>query len=156
MASKIDTKTFTVGEKPDETILEIRFTTYAMMILEQALGFAAPMVGLRIAKQEGVYREIAHMFWAGLEGARIFHERPRRPYTVEEACVLIDRMGGIKEAMKMVSPAFMDSFPKPETPEEIKDAQEAGFLPVKDDKEDPTETGKPEKNESEESSKKGG
>jgi len=117
----VDTHSIKAGKKT----YEIRFSTYAMMRLEQELGTSVLGIAEAFSKGTGMFKEAVHMLWAGLEGARVHRGEEAEAFTLESAANVIDEMGGIKEVLGCIMEPFTEAFPKAETPEEVEAVEKA-------------------------------
>jgi hypothetical protein len=84
----------------------LRFTQNALCRFERALGKSIPELDDNLGAAE-----LQLMLWAGLEGARIKSASRAKPFSIEDAAVILSDLGGASEAARIVIDALRSALP---------------------------------------------
>jgi hypothetical protein len=116
-------KSFEAGGKTHD----LRFTTNALAMLEEKIGDHFMVAARRLSM-----RDIRAIMWTGLEGYRQEKKPDADAFTIEQAGRIIDSLGGYSAALKILLPAFQESFAPDEKEGESKSDPRPSQTPEKD------------------------
>lgn len=93
----------------------LRFTTWAITLLEGKLNLSIQAVGAGLMEGALGVTAVMTIVWAGMEGHRKA-TKPRSPsFKWEDTGEIIDELGGWKAILPSLLEAFVEAFPKTES-----------------------------------------
>jgi hypothetical protein len=87
----------------------VRYTTRALLFLEEKLGFTVAEMEVKAAERQLGFKQICTLFWAGLEGHRMKVSPDGEAYVFDDIPEILDAAGGLYGVVDVLMDAIQSS-----------------------------------------------